>query len=663
MKIMRLTLTNFKGVKDFTLNAQGENITVKGDNGAGKTTLFDAFTWLLFDKDSQNKAKFDIKTLDKNNNALHGLDHEVEAVLEIDGKQLTLKKSFREKWQKKRGSAEQQFTGHTTDFYIDDVPVKQKDYLARIAKIADESIFKLLTNPRYFNEQLKWEQRREILLEVCGDISDEEVIASDDKLAGLPEILGDHSLDEYKAIIKSQQKKINDELEKLPIRIDEVVKGLPDIEGVDAERATEKVKLLKESIRKKEQELNRIDAGGEVAEKTKRLREVEAELQEIKNRHTAKLQGQISDKQRELNALLSAVDTQSAIGNKKRDLEYNNLRIESLEGEMAELREEFVAENKKEFTFEQDDTCPTCGQKLPQEQLEEARQKALEAFNLAKANKLQSINAKGKKLKAEQERLNAENTATEAEIKKLTAQLAREEKKVKALRSELAELEQQSQNLPPAYHKKLEEIEELETVIVGLKGGSKDEKAKIYEQIAALEESVRDAERVLNSIDTYEKGQKRIEELKGQERKLAAEYAELEKRLFLTEEFTRTKVRLLEEKVNGKFRLARFKMFDVQVNGGIFETCETIYNGVPYSTGLNAGHQIIVGLDIIRTLSEHYQFFPPIFVDNAESVTELPEMEAQVIRLVKPEINSEEDRVKYSRLVVETEKELVKEAV
>lgn len=663
MKIMRLTLKNFKGVKDFTLNAQGENITVKGDNGAGKTTLFDAFTWLLFDKDSQNKAKFDIKTLDESNNALHGLDHEVEAVLEIDGKQLTLKKSFREKWQKKRGSAEQQFTGHTTDFYIDDVPVKQKDYLARIAKIADESIFKLLTNPRYFNEQLKWEQRREILLEVCGDISDEEVIASDDKLAGLPEILGDHSLDEYKAIIKSQQKKINDELEKLPIRIDEATKGLPDIEGVDAERATEKVKLLKESIRKKEQELNRIDAGGEVAEKTKRLREVEAELQEIKNRHTAKLQGQISDKQRELNTLLSTVDTQSTISSKKRDLEYNNLRIESLEGEMAELREEFVAENEKEFTFEQDDTCPTCGQKLPQEQLEEARQKALEAFNLAKANKLQSINAKGKKLKAEQERLNAENTATEAEIKKLTAQLAQEEKKVKALRNELAELEQQSQNLPPAYDEKLKKKEELETAIAVLKGGSKDEKAKIYEQIAALEESVKDAERVLSSIDAYEKGQKRIEELRGQEKKLAAEYAELEKRLFLTEEFTRTKVRLLEEKVNGKFRLARFKMFDVQVNGGIFETCETIYNGVPYSTGLNAGHQIIVGLDIIRTLSEHYQFFPPIFVDNAESVTELPEMEAQVIRLVKPEINSEEDRVKYSRLVVETEKELVKEAV
>ena len=373
MKIMRLTLTNFKGVKDFTLNAQGENITVKGDNGAGKTTLFDAFTWLLFDKDSQNKAKFDIKTLDKNNNALHGLDHEVEAVLEIDGKQITLKKSFREKWQKKRGSAEQQFTGHTTDFYIDDVPVKQKDYLARIAKIADESIFKLLTNPRYFNEQLKWEQRREILLEVCGDISDEEVIVSDDKLAKLPEILGDHSLDEYKSIIKSQQKKINDELEKLPIRIDEATKGLPDIEGVDVERISEKVNLLKESIRKKEQELNRIDAGGEVAEKTKRLREVEAELQGIKNRHTAKLQGQISDKQRELNTLLSTVDTQSTISSKKRDLEYNNLRIESLEDEMAELRKDYIEENKKEFTFEQDDTCPTCGQKLPQEQLEEAR--------------------------------------------------------------------------------------------------------------------------------------------------------------------------------------------------------------------------------------------------------------------------------------------------
>ncbi len=64
MRLTRLTLRNFKGISEFILDAQGENVTVYCDNAAGKTTLFDAFTWLLFDKDSQNRKDFAIKTLD-----------------------------------------------------------------------------------------------------------------------------------------------------------------------------------------------------------------------------------------------------------------------------------------------------------------------------------------------------------------------------------------------------------------------------------------------------------------------------------------------------------------------------------------------------------------------------------------------------------------------
>jgi hypothetical protein len=240
-------------------------------------------------------------------------------------------------------------------------------------------------------------------------------------------------------------------------------------------------------------------------------------------------------------------------------------------------------------------------------------------------------------------------------------------------------LEQRAEELPAAYTNKLKKKESLETAITGLEGGSQDEKTKLYEQIAALEESMRDAERVLSNIDIYEQGQKRIAELEGQEKKLAAEYARIEQGLFLIEEFTRAKVKMLEEKINSKFRIARFKMFDVLINGGISETCETIIGGVPYSTGLNAGHQTIGGMDIIRSFSKHYGFYPPIFVDNAESVTELPEMKAQVIRLVKPDMNPpkpegmtdadylqfcEQLRKKYSKLnVAYASKKLVKEAV
>ncbi|WP_144514952.1 ATP-binding protein, partial [Bacillus pumilus] len=92
------------------LETGGESAKVYGDNATGKTTLFDAFMWLLFDKDSQNKKDFEIKTLSKDNKAVSGVDHEVSAVLLIDGKSVELKKVYSEKWTKKRGSAKQVFS-------------------------------------------------------------------------------------------------------------------------------------------------------------------------------------------------------------------------------------------------------------------------------------------------------------------------------------------------------------------------------------------------------------------------------------------------------------------------------------------------------------------------------------------------------------------------
>ena len=227
MKILSLKLTNFKGIRDFTLDAQGDNVSIYGDNATGKTTLFDAFLWLLFGKDSQNKKDFDIKTLDPAGQALSGLDHEVEGIFEVKGQRLTLKKSFKEKWTKKRGAVIAEFTGHTTDHYIDGVPVPEKDYTAKIAEIAQEDIFKLLTNPGYFNEKLKWQDRRKILLEVCGDLTDAEVIASSESLSKLPTILGNRKLEDHRKVMAARRAEINKELEKIPVRIDEATKALP----------------------------------------------------------------------------------------------------------------------------------------------------------------------------------------------------------------------------------------------------------------------------------------------------------------------------------------------------------------------------------------------------------------------------------------------------
>lgn len=123
----------------------------------------------------------------------------------------------------------------------------------------------------------------------------------------------------------------------------------------------------------------------------------------------------------------------------------------------------------------------------------------------------------------------------------------------------------------------------------------------------------------------------------------------------MTEEFVRTKVHLLEEKINSKFKYARFKLFKDQINGGLEETCETLYEGVPYSSGLNNAARINVGLDIINTLNDYYGITAPIFVDNSEAVTKLINTNSQILSLIV----SEKDK----QLRVEFQDELVQEAI
>ncbi|MHC8425130.1 hypothetical protein ACUZ22_02350 [Bacillus velezensis] len=126
-------------------------------------------------------------------------------------------------------------------------------------------------------------------------------------------------------------------------------------------------------------------------------------------------------------------------------------------------------------------------------------------------------------------------------------------------------------------------------------------------------------------------------QLEEEQKGLAEEYEGLQHQLYLTEEFVRTKVDLLEEKINNKFKFARFKLFKSQINGGLEETCETLYEGIPYSSGLNNAARINVGLDIINTLNEHYGISAPIFVDNSEAVTKLIDTNSQILSLIVSE--------------------------
>lgn len=366
VKLLSLRLENFKGIKNFKLDANASNVRVFGDNAVGKTTIFDAFVWLLFDKDSQNRKDFSIKTLDKTGKALHNLEHTVEADFLIDNTVIKLKKVYKEKWTKKRGNAVAEFTGHTTDYEVDGVPVNKKEYTAKVAEIVDEEVFKLLTSPTYFNEHLDWKKRREILLQVAGNVTDQEVINSKAELAKLNDFLSGKSIEDMKKIIASRKKNINEELDKIPVRIDEIVKMTPET-NIDVEALRSKVTQIESEIDSlREQKLN-VQNGAAVVEKKKELQEIEMQLTDLKRDFEAdslqevyKLQAKVQECSGNLQIVESKFhNIQFEIKDAQNRKEVYERRKQLQLDEISDLRTKWTEVNAQQFQFEDKCECPT----------------------------------------------------------------------------------------------------------------------------------------------------------------------------------------------------------------------------------------------------------------------------------------------------------------
>ncbi|MBO0962373.1 AAA family ATPase [Neobacillus sp. MM2021_6] len=638
-RLESLEIRNFKGIPYFAMTLNGINAFVFGDNATGKTTLVDSFIWLLFDKDSQNKKDFALKTLNENGEEKHMLEHEVQGVFLLDGKQLTLRKVYSEKWTRKRGSATDEFTGHTTTYYIDGVPVKKKEYEDLIKSIVQEDLFKLLTSPTFFNEQVKWQDRRKTLLEICGDISDEEVIASENALAPLPSILQGRTIENHRKIIAARRAEINKELEKIPVRIDEIQRGLPQLDGLDKQALEAEITILNNDIDDKMTQISSIKNGKAISDKQKLIQEIEMALMDIKREHDSdskervyQLQVKTQEEKSNISILTSKAE------NLKIQKGHNDESLKTIENQLAQLRQEWHEVNKQEFQHTDACECPACGQSLPAEQVDATRENALSQFNLSKAQKLEGINTKGKQGAERKQNIAADNAKLTSEYEKINSQIVEKQQSLEKLNAQLKQQESLVTDIleNPHYVAKLQEKQVVEQEIKHIREMSEGAIQDIQMEIMNTKNKRDQLQRQVGQFVLADQSNKRIEELSQQERDLAAEFEKLEQELYLTEEFIRTKVNLLEEKINKKFKYARFNLFKQNINGGLEEVCETTYKGVPYGSGLNNAARINVGLDIINTLSDHYGFSAPIFVDNAEAVTELIDVDTQVIRLLVP---------------------------
>lgn len=636
----RLTLRNFKGIKEFVLAANGEDVDVYGDNATGKTTLFDGFLWLMFGKDSENRTeqKFEIKLLDTSGKvAQHKLEHEVEAELLVDGRRRTFRRVYAEKWTKKRGALVESFEGHSTSYFVDGVPMTLREFQGEVDAIIKEDLFRLLTSPSYFNEVLSKDQRRKTLLDVCGDLTDVEVIHGNKALAELPAILAGREMEAHKRVVAARCSAINKEIGELPIRISEVQRQMPDVSELDEELLKDDIALLRSRIEAREAEVSRILSGGEVAVKEKRVREIDAELLEIKTRLQSSVLDQVAVKRNAVNQMHAELDRY------RRNIEDKQQRIKQQERlaagrrqEASRLRAEFSALKEESFVHDHADNCPTCGQTLPAEQIQAAHAKAEADHNRRLADRKARINADGKAAVEEAQKAEQAIATLQQEIEGLNDAVEILQNEITKAEEELTDLRAgvKDPTADPEYAGRQAETARLRQEIAELKQSSQAAAGIVREEITRLRLEVEELECDLAKFDSVRRAQQRIDQLEHQERELATEYERLQRELYLCEEFTRSKVSMLDAKINSKFRLARFRLFEEQVNGGIKEVCDTLYKGVPYEGGLNNAARINVGLDIINTLSQHYGFSAPIFVDNAEAVTRLIETDAQVIRLV-----------------------------
>lgn len=633
MKLTKLELLNFKGLKAFTINFNGD-VIIRGDNATGKTTVFDSVCWLLFGKDSLDRADFEIKTLDRGE-PVHKVNHEVTGTFTLDeGGTVELKRVYREKYSSPRGG-EVTMTGHTTDYFVDGVPKKEKEYKEIVNSLVDENIFKLITNPLYFNETYSWQNRRKLLLEMCGDISDKDVIAEYSELKALTDILSGHSVDDHRKVVATKKAAINKELDMIPVRIDEALRGKTAID-TPRDVLIQEISLATTTIETLEADKALLVNGHAVVDTRAELRDVQRRLMARESELQMEYKKQSALKSNEYDMVVSELNNLSSkVESTKHRLDTSNRDIQRIESVIDELMHQRQQVNEDAFVMDIDEACPTCGQKLPAEQIQAAREKAETKFNLRKSKQLEELNQSIELKQQDIENIKKRDAGLEP-VETLEALIKVKELVKQTITDEIGQLTAPVLDDDSIYADLKAEEFMLQMKLDESNTDHSEEIADIDKRIATTKEHRFNLETELNKYEEAKRIDTRVAELESQQAELAAEKSKLDEASYLMDEFVKAKVNMLEDVINSRFKLARFKMFNVMLNGNVEECCETTYKGVPYRSMNNAA-RINVGLDIINALTSYFKVNAPVFIDNAEAVTEFVPVNSQTIKLIVDE--------------------------
>lgn len=630
----RIRIENFKGCRHVEIDFSENRTRLFGMNGVGKTTIADAFAWCMWNKDSHGNAPgsdaFRDKPLDEDGKEIHNLDTTVELICKLDGQAFNLRRTQRENWVKKRGFSEAVYQGNASTYWVNDVETKLSDFKARISQIASEDLFRLIASLSAFNA-MDWKKRREQLLSLSGTDIDGELLARPEYRQLADECAQRNiSADDLRKYLNDQRKRTNEELRMIPVRIDEARKALPTFKPREVSDAEYLVADSLKDIEAVNGYIAEAKAQSGTGSNRMKVLALEQELVSLKRRVADEHMSGKRVLQSEADAASVAFRSATAsLSDAKRKLERDTAELTEKTAARDKLREKFIAVRDKPVQ-EAETVCPYCGQNLPQDAVEGARSKLADA----KRAELAAIKQEGK---AAADGVQRSSAAVEND-KQVVEELA---EKVNSAMQERDNAYAKVTSYPndPDYSSepRIGEVEqELEQERQTLKA-SPDEKLRQFEERKVELQGIIDRNRaILARRDAGLETEKRIAELEEQQKDYGVRVTEIETLIALCEKFVQDRCGALEASINAKFPSVCWKLFDIQINGGIVDTCSCM---IPCDSGLvayesaNTASQVHADCEIIDVLSKHYDVSLPVFIDNAERCNTLPQMDSQTIEL------------------------------